>query len=260
MTPRVAVLVFPGTNSEHETAQALEAAGLSAHLVRWSEGAPALRGFDGYVLPGGFAYEDRVRAGAIAAHEPMLEAVIEAAQRGRFVVGLCNGAQILLETGLVPGDGPLRRPSAAFAPNLPGGRYRCVLSYIKLNVAPNRSPLTSALPPSAVIPAWVSHGEGRLAASGAELERLVAGEHVAFVYSDAAGVVSEAAVPNGSALSCAGLVNRAGNVLALMPHPERIARRFQLHHGVRGADALAPGGGSVFFDAIARALAEGIRA
>jgi phosphoribosylformylglycinamidine synthase len=260
MKPRVAVLVFPGTNSEVETARALEASGVSATLVRWSEGPAAVRGFDGYFLPGGFAYEDRVRAGAVAAHEPILEEVVAAAGRGKFVVGLCNGAQILLELNLVPGDGALRRPRAAFAPNAPGARFRSVLVYIKLNVEPGRSPLTAALPPGAVIPAWASHAEGRLAAAGVELERIRENGELAFVYSDADGNVTPEAVPNGSALGCAGLINRAGNVLALMPHPERIAQRFQLHHRVRGADALAPGGGSVFFDSVARALAAGVSA
>jgi phosphoribosylformylglycinamidine synthase len=258
MKPRVAVLVFPGTNSEHETARAFEAAGVDVRLVRWSEGAAALRGFDAYVLPGGFAYEDRIRAGAIAAQDPMLEVVIEAAQAGRAVIGLCNGAQILLETGLVPGDGPVRRPTAAFAPNIPGGRFRSTLVRIKLAFDPARSPLTAGLPSGAVIPAWASHAEGRLAATPAELDIIRRGNHVAFVYCHPDGSVDDAAVPNGSALGCAGLVNEAGNVLALMPHPERIAWRYQLdRNGLRGADAQRPGGGSVLIDSIAKALARG---
>jgi phosphoribosylformylglycinamidine synthase len=261
MKPRIAVLVFPGTNSEHETARAFEAAGVNVSLVRWSESPGALRGFDAYVLPGGFAYEDRVRAGAVAAHEPMLESVIEAAAAGRFVVGLCNGAQILLETGLVPGDGPLRRPTAAFAPNVPGGRFRSRLVHLKLAVDPARSPLTAALPPGAVIPAWASHAEGRLAASPQELNRIAAGNHVAFVYCDARGAVTADAVPNGSALGCAGLLNAGGNVLALMPHPERIAWRYQVaHHGVRGADALAPAAGSILIESIAQAIRQAVAA
>jgi phosphoribosylformylglycinamidine synthase len=261
MKPRVAVLVFPGTNSEAETARALEAAGVSATLVRWSEGPSAARGFDGYFLPGGFAYEDRVRAGAVAAHEPFLEEVVSAAARGRMVVGLCNGAQILLELNLVPGEGAIRRPRAAFAPNAPGGRFRSRLVHIKLNIAPERSPLTAALPPGAVIPAWASHTEGRLAAASIELERIREADLLAFVYATASGEVTTDAVPNGSALGCAGLINRAGNVLALMPHPERIAQRFQLHdQRVRGAEALEPGGGSIFFDSVARALAAAVSA
>ena len=117
MMARVAVVVFPGTNSEDETLRALAAAGIEAEIVHWSRGSAALRAFDAYVLPGGFAYEDRVRAGAVAAHDEVMDAVIDGAQAGKFVIGICNGAQILLEAGLVPGTGPLRRPTAAFAPN-----------------------------------------------------------------------------------------------------------------------------------------------
>src|SRR5215469_8139454 len=114
--PRVAVPVFPGSNSEEETVRACLAVGLHTSLIHWSAGPSALRGFDAYVLPGGFAYEDRIRAGAIAAHDALMDTVISAAQRGTLVLGICNGAQILVESGLVPGTGPARRPTAAFAP------------------------------------------------------------------------------------------------------------------------------------------------
>ncbi len=136
MTARVAVPVFPGTNSEDETVRALQAAGLAAEAVHWSRGGRALQAFDAFVLPGGFAYEDRVRAGAVAAHDEMTDAVIAAAQAGKFVLGICNGAQILLETGLVPGTGPIRRPTAAFTPNRDGGRYLCRHVYARFAVAP----------------------------------------------------------------------------------------------------------------------------
>jgi phosphoribosylformylglycinamidine synthase len=260
MSKRVAVLVYPGTNSEDETVRALRAAGLDARLWHWSRGKRGLAEFDAYVLPGGFAYEDRIRGGAVAAHDEMTDAVIDAAVAGKFIVGICNGAQILLESGLVPGTGPVRLPTAAFAPNR-SGRFRSVLVHVKLAGDPARSPLTAALPAGAVIPAWASHGEGRLAASAEELARIERGGHIAFVYSEAGGEVTEAAVPNGSALGCAGLLNAQGNVLALMPHPERICWGYQQHDGadlaaIRRAPsaALAPAGGSAFFRALALAL------
>jgi phosphoribosylformylglycinamidine synthase len=260
MSKRVAVLVYPGTNSEDETVRALCAAGLDAQLWHWSRGGRGLAEFDAYVLPGGFAYEDRIRGGAVAAHDEMTDAVIEAAAAGKFVVGICNGAQILLEAGLVPGTGPVRLPTAAFAPNR-SGRFRSVLVHVKLAGDPARSPLIAALPAGAVFPAWASHGEGRLAASSEELARIERGGHVAFVYCEANGEVTAAAVPNGSALGCAGLVNAAGNVLALMPHPERICWGYQQHDGADAAAirrdrsaALAPAGGSAFFHAFALAL------
>jgi phosphoribosylformylglycinamidine synthase len=259
MTARVAVPVFPGTNSEDETVRALQAAGLAAQTVHWSRGAAGLRGFDAFVIPGGFAYEDRVRAGAVAAHDELCAAIVSAAQAGKFVLGICNGAQILLETGLVPGTGPLYRPTAAFTPNRAGGKYLCRHVHVRLAVAPERIPALAGLAPDAVIPMWVAHGDGRLAAAPDELDRLAADGHVAFVYSDASG--RRVAAPQGSALDCAGLTNAAGTVVAIMPHPERDAWTFMHRDGplklrARGAAPamLAPSGGSVFFAAFATAL------
>jgi phosphoribosylformylglycinamidine synthase len=264
MKARVAVVVFPGTNSEDETQRALAAVGLDAEIVHWSRGSAGLRPFDAFVLPGGFAYEDRVRAGAVAAHDEVMDAVIEGAGRGKFVIGICNGAQMLLEAGLVPGTGPLRRPTAAFAPNA-GGKFVCVHVHVRLAVAPARVPVLAGLAAGAVIPCWVSHGEGRLAASEADLDDMERDGHAAFVYCDARG--ERVAAPNGSARGVAGLTNRDGNVLAIMPHPERDAWTFMHPDGdaakaaARGdAQAmLAPSGGITFFAAFAAALSGTVR-
>lgn len=254
--PRVAVPVYPGTNSEDETLRALLAVGLDAEIVHWSRGAKALRAFDAFVLPGGFAYEDRVRAGAVAAHDELTDAVIEAAQAGKYVLGICNGAQVLAEAGLVPGTGPVRLPSAAFTPNIDGGRLICTHVHVKLNVAPERVPALRGLAPDTVIPMWVSHGEGRLQAVAGELEHLQRNGHIAFIYSDAGGKPVPA--PQGSAFACAALTNVEGNVVAIMPHPERDAWAFMHHErdGVRrdARSILAPAGGIVFFEAFARAV------
>ena len=265
MKLRVAVVVFPGTNSEDETQRALAAAGLDAEIVHWSRGSAGLRPFDAFVLPGGFAYEDRVRAGAVAAHDEVMDAVIEAAQRGKFVIGICNGAQVLLEAGLVPGTGPLRRPTAAFAPNA-GGKFLCVHVHVRLTVPPARVPVLAGLAAGAVLPAWVSHGEGRLAASDAELDVLERDGYAAFVYCNARG--ERIPAPNGSARDVAGLTNRDGNVLAIMPHPERDAWTFMHPDGdpakaaARGNSRamLAPSGGITFFAAFAAGLSAGARA
>jgi phosphoribosylformylglycinamidine synthase len=263
MSARVAVVVFPGTNSEDETVRALLAVGLDGEIVHWSRGAVALRAFDAYVLPGGFSYEDRVRAGAVAAHDEAMDAVIEGAERGKFVIGICNGAQTLLEAGLVPGTGPLRRPTAAFAPNA-SGKFTSVRVHVKLTVPPTRVPVLAGLPAGAVLPAWASHGEGRLAATAAELERLERDGHIPFVYCDARG--ERIAAPNGSALDAAALTNVMGNVLAIMPHPERDAWTF-MHRdddagkrAARGDTAamLAPSGGIAFFHAFAAGLARSL--
>ncbi len=150
-----------------------------------------------------------------------MDAVIESARAGKLVLGICNGAQILLEAGLVPGTGETRRPTAAFTRNAPEPHFICRHVYMKLAVPPERSPITAALSEEALVPAWAAHAEGRLAATGEHLEEIVDGGHLAFIYAHADGSVDAAAVPNGSALGCAGLVNREGNVLAVMPHPER---------------------------------------
>ena len=250
---RVAVVVFPGTNSEDETQRALAAVGLDAEIVHWSRGAVYLRRFAAFVLPGGFAYEDRVRAGAVAAHDEVMDAVVDAAVAGKPVVGICNGAQILLEAGLVPGTGPVRRPTAAFAPNA-GGRFRSVHVHVRLAVPPERIPILAGLEAGAVIPAWASHGEGRLAASDEELARIERDGHLAFVYCDAGG--APVAPPNGSALACAGLTNRAGNVVAIMPHPERDAWTFMHRAREPHVPVLAPSGGIRFFEALAAGMRE----
>lgn len=249
---RIAVLVFPGTNSEQETLRVLRDCGGDAEPVHWSQ-AERLGAYDAFVMPGGFAYEDRIRAGAISAHDRMMDYVIAGAARGKLVFGICNGAQILLEAGLVPGTGPVRRPTAAFTENAPVPHFVCRHVHMKLAVDPARSPITAGLPAQALVPAYAAHGEGRLAAGDAEL-RTIANGHVAFVYAHRDGRVDAAAVPNGSALGCAGLLNAAGNVLAIMPHPERDAWNYNHLDRRDGGDALAPSGGSALFASFVAAV------
>lgn len=258
MAARVAVVVFPGTNSEDETLRALLVVGLDAEIVHWSHAALLPR-YDAYVLPGGFAYEDRVRAGAVAAHDEAMEPIIAGAAAGKFVLGICNGAQILLESGLVPGTGPIHRPTAAFAPNATG-RFMAVHVHVRLAVDLERLPILGGLVPGEVIPAWAAHGEGRLAAAPEELDRIARGGHVAFTYCDADGLAVPP--PNGSALGAAALANEPGTVLAIMPHPERDAWTFMHRDGdparamARGNPRamLAPTGGIRLFEAFAVAL------
>ena len=256
MSAKIAVLVFPGTNSEVETLALLQDCGGDATLVHWSQ-ADTLRRYDAHVLPGGFAYEDRIRAGAIPAHHPMMDHVIEAAQRGKFVLGICNGAQILLEAGLVPGTGEVRQPTAAFTRNGPIPHFISKHVHMKLAVPPSRSPILAGLEDGALIPSWASHGEGRLAATDEHLRELTAGAHLAFVYAHADGRVDEAAIPNGSALGCAGLMNRDGNVLAIMPHPERDGWNFHHPHRREGSDMTAPSGGAPLFRSFVAAVNRG---
>ncbi|MGZ3508674.1 MAG: phosphoribosylformylglycinamidine synthase I [Vulcanimicrobiaceae bacterium] len=253
MSAKVAVLIFPGTNSEEETLRLARQTGIDAHLVHWSR-AGTLQKYDAYILPGGFAYEDRIRAGAVAAHDAMMDTVIEGAQRGKLVLGICNGAQVLLEAGLVPGTGPIRKPTAAFTHNGPVPKFICKHVYVKLAIEPSRCAITAALPKDALIPAWAAHGEGRLAATDEHLREIQGGGHLAFVYARADGTVDEAAIPNGSALGCAALTNKEGNVLAIMPHPERDGWNFNHPDRREGSDILAPSGGVTLFRSFAEAL------
>lgn len=253
MSRRIAVPVFPGTNSEDETVRLLNDCGGHAKLVHWSA-AQSLDRYDAYVLSGGFAYEDRIRAGAIAAHDRIMDFVIDGAQNGKLVLGICNGAQILLEAGLVPGTGATRRPTAAFAKNAPEPHFVCRHVYMKLAIAPARSAITAGLAPGTLVPAWAAHAEGRLAATTEHLNEIAQGEHLAFVYAHADGRVDEEAVPNGSALYCAGLINRRGNVLAVMPHPERDGWAFNHLDRAASEDVLAPSGGAILFRSFVQAV------
>ena len=259
MSARIAVLVFPGTNSEDETQRLLRDCGGDADLVHWSR-AESLAGYDGYVLPGGFAHEDRVRAGAIAAHDRMMDFVIEGAAKGKMVMGVCNGAQILLEAGLVPGTGSARRPTAAFTFNGPQPHFMCRQVHVLLGIEPSRSPITAALPPGAVIPGYTANVQGRLAATPEHLDEISKGDHVAFVYCGADGSLvfsgssDDSPNPNESALGAAALINKAGNVLAIMPHPERDGWNFNHPDRRAGDDILAPSGGAILFASFVKAV------
>jgi phosphoribosylformylglycinamidine synthase len=257
---RVAVLVFPGTNSEEETVRACRAAGVHAETVHWNASLGEARRYDAYVLPGGFAYEDRVRAGAIAAHDRLMAVVSEGASEGKPVLGICNGAQILLESGLVPAIGGEVRAQAGFAKNAPLGKFRSTHVHVKLAIEPARCALTAHLPAGAVIPAWASHGEGRLAAHDDVIAAIVDGGHLAFTYCEENGNATTDSNPNGSALDAAALVNGEGNVLAIMPHAERDAWTFMHHDASRArargdrAAMLAPSGGIALFEGLAAAI------
>jgi phosphoribosylformylglycinamidine synthase len=231
---RIAVVVFPGTNCHFETAAAVQAAGGHAKLVRWNAPYAEAAGFDAYVIPGGFAYEDRVRAGAIAAKHDVLDAVSEAAESGSPILGVCNGAQILVEAGLVPGV-EAGRIEVALAPNATQAWHGYYCEWIHLSTP--QTPSFYHIPQDAPVPMPVGHGEGRFSGDPqlfAELERRgqVALRYVRADGSEARGFPAN---PNGSLFDAAGLCNPAGNVLALMPHPERAAWMYQVPESLPGA-------------------------
>lgn len=253
---KVAVVLFPGMNCENETRRALASVGVAAEIVRANEPADRLASFDGYVLPGGFSYEDRIRAGVVAAWQPAMRTLVRAAEAGRPVAGICNGAQILLESGLVPGIRP-GHVEMALALNDSGGRvgYYCDWRWVQGDLFAEPVPLPFA------------HAEGRFVAGDEDVKRealsrgLIAARYCA---PDGKVVPGWPVNPNGAWENAAALRNAAGNVVAIMPHPERANWAWQVPREVdgrwstadRGSGAWrdAPGPGRVFFERFAEML------
>jgi phosphoribosylformylglycinamidine synthase len=204
---RTAVVVFPGSNCDRDIAVALEAVtGVKPHMV-WHGESALPDGIGLVALPGGFSYGDYLRCGAIAARSPVVRAVIEAAERGVPVLGICNGFQILTETGLLPGA-LMRNEGLDF-----------VCRDVALTVGNSQSIFTSGYRAGEEIVIPVAHHDGNYFADADTLDRIEGEGRIAFRYS---GNV------NGSARSIAGLLNAQGNVLGMMPHPER---RIEAAHG-----------------------------
>jgi len=210
MGVRVGVVVFPGSNCDRDTMHALSLAGAEP-VALWHEAA-ALDGVAAVVLPGGFAYGDYVRAGVIARFSPVMRAVAAFAADGGLVLGICNGFQVLAEAGLVPGA-LLRNASLRFA------GQGVAIAAERLDTA-----FTHAVDSRRPLHMPVAHGEGRYYADDATLDSLEREGRILFRYVDPAGDPAEPgdrANPNGSLRAIAGVLNAAGNVAGLMPHPER---------------------------------------
>lgn len=268
MSARVAILQFAGVNCETESAQALSRVGLTAELFRWTRPAAELRGFDAFLIPGGFSYQDRVRAGALAAKHPLMDALAAEAAGGKPVLGICNGAQVLVEAGLVPENG---RVELALARNRMSGRSGYYSRWVTLRVESSRCVFTAHLSPGTLLPLPVAHGEGRFttAASG-RLTALARAGQVPLRYATPRGTLAKGFPdnPNGAEAAAAAVSNAAGNVLALMPHPERATSLGALARSIggewgerrdRAADAgegalAAPGPGLALFEGLKRHL------
>ena len=276
---RVAIVQFPGVNCEAETARALARAGLEPELVRWTRPARDLAAFDAYVLPGGFSWQDRVRAGALAAKDPMLDELAARADAGAPVLGICNGAQVLVEAGLVPGNGGVegRRPApgagprdevrVALARNRMPERTGYYTRWVWCRVEETQCVFTRAIEPGTLLPLPVAHGEGRFAsAKKGRIAALAEAGQAPLRYAHADGALAEAFPenPNGSEAAVAALCNARGNVLALMPHPERAATLGQVSRAIGGdwggrrERALAAGDGSAFGDGPGMAIFHGL--
>jgi len=205
---RIAIVTFPGSNCDYDCyTAATDVLGAEAHYVWHRErelGSP-----DAVFLPGGFSYGDYLRAGAIARFSPIMEEVLRFAQRGGPVLGICNGFQILCEVGLLPGA-LVRNRSLKFRSH-----------DVRVRVENTDTPFTRRYDEGQILRMPIAHGEGSYVADAATMARLEAERRVAFRYVDAHGEAVDEANPNGSLNNIAGIVNERGNVLGLMPHPER---------------------------------------
>jgi phosphoribosylformylglycinamidine synthase len=231
--PKFAVIVFPGSNGDHDAYHAAkDVLGQRTEYI-WHKDTD-LKGADVVVLPGGFAHGDYLRCGAMARFSPIMREVTAFAGRGGPVLGICNGFQVLLEAGLLPGA-MLRNRSL---------KFQC--AHVHVRVEQTDTPFTSACARGQVLRIPIAHGEGNYFADPAVIAKLEANRQVIFRYTNAAGVVEEAANPNGSASAIAGLCNEGRNVVGLMPHPERACE-----------PALGSADGLVIFESVVQSLKTG---
>ena len=206
---RWGVAVFPGSCDDDDVAHCLRSVLGQDVRILWHKD-PFPGGCDGVILPGGFSYGDYLRAGAMARFAPVMQGIVEFAEAGGLVLGICNGFQILCESGLLPGM--LTRNAS----------LRFVCRRVFLRVEDNRSPFTRLARPGELLEMPVKHGEGRYYADAATLKQLNDNGQVLLRYADAAGQVCDEANPNGSVDAIAGVCNRERNVFGLMPHPEDV--------------------------------------
>ncbi|MFW2331031.1 MAG: phosphoribosylformylglycinamidine synthase subunit PurQ [Nitrospinota bacterium] len=216
---KVAVIVFPGSNCDHDLYYAYK------HILKldtefvWHE-EQDLRRFDLITLPGGFSYGDYLRSGAIASYSPVMKAVRSEAKRGKYVFGICNGFQVLTEHRLLDG-GLVMNNSQKFC---------CQNQYIK---AVNKSSFVSRLSAGKSLLIPIAHKEGRFVADDDTIKRLSDNDQILFQYSDLGGNVTDSANPNGSINSIAGILSKEKNVAGMMPHPERAVEKiFQRVDGI----------------------------
>ncbi len=229
------VIVFPGSNCDHD----------AYHVISKHVGQPVdfiwhrdtdLTDYDAVIIPGGFSYGDYLRAGALARFSPVMASVKQFAARGGLVLGICNGFQILCESGLLPGA-LIRNRDLHF-----------ICRHVGVRVETTQTPFTTGLSAGEVLSLPIAHAEGNYVCDDATREQLVREDRVIFRYSDAAGELTQEANVNGSRDSIAGICSRERNVLGLMPHPERACE-----------DLLGSSDGSGLFRSLASTLAAAAR-
>ena len=229
MNASIAIIQFPGSNTERETLMACHRAGLNPVEFLWNEAPEKLSKFDGFVIVGGFSYEDRSRSGIIASLDPIMKQVRIEADFGKPVLGICNGAQILVESGLVPGLKDHRLGIAMTDNkrikngNVIGVGYYNTWANLQMSVPYTRCAFTHHLKKSEWINIPLAHGEGRFIIPDEILSQMINNDQTVFRYCDNRGnIIDEFPTnPNGSVYNLAAVCNPAGNVMAIMPHPER---------------------------------------
>jgi phosphoribosylformylglycinamidine synthase len=225
MSPRIAIVSFPGNNGEVESMRVIRKVGMEPVFFRWNDDRSLLDTIDGYFIPGGFSYEDRGRSGMVAARDPLLDFIGQEAERGKVVIGICNGAQVLVESGLIPNaqglEMCLARNAIQTADGMTGMPLLSEWIWITPSCPKDRCATSNW---DGVMHIPIAHGEGRFTTRDPDLPgELKKNNQIAFSYCDAQGTISEdvSVTPNGSMLAIAGVCNPEGNVIALMPHPER---------------------------------------
>jgi len=220
MASKIGIIQFPGSNCEKETLAAIQYYGMSATLLRWTTPTTQFHDHDAYIIPGGFSFQDRVRAGAIAAKLPIMDDIVTAAQDNKPILGICNGCQILAESGLVPDTNATQHIEMALAPNQKEHHshgFICDWVFVKPS-QPQQNIFTTLFDNTDVIPIPINHGEGRFIFQSSPPSPLAT-----FQYCTASGSIEDhyPINPNGSTHNIAGIGNQNGNVFAMMPHPER---------------------------------------
>ena len=232
---RFGVVVFPGSNCDHDSYYAVQHAAGQAAVMLWHESTD-LQDSDAIIVPGGFAYGDYLRTGAIARFAPIMESVARFAASGGLVIGICNGFQILCESGLLPGA--LMRNA--------GLKYIC--KQVHLRTETTNTPFTHSLKKGEVLEIPIGHMEGNYYCDDATLAQLQKEDRIVFRYSTAEGAFSKDSNPNGSLDNIAGICNAGRNVLGMMPHPDRSSEAL-----------LGSSDGRKIFEAMAAAMAQARR-
>lgn len=208
MKPKFGVVVFPGSNCDHDAYYSLRKILDQDVQFLWHKDHD-LQKSDVIILPGGFSYGDYLRSGSIARFSPIMSSVIDFAEKGGFVIGICNGFQILLEAGLLPGV-MLKNNSLQF-----------ICRDIYLSIENKKTVFTNKIENSKPLKMPIAHGEGNYYTDEKTLRSLIENNQIVFKYSSSDGKVDDSFNPNGSLLNIAGIINKRGNVLGMMPHPER---------------------------------------